>query len=205
MGLSVERSLSVHQSWRTTVFSFFKSKPPPVPPWEVMPSLSICVFGPVDAAPAVSTIVAAARQYLCRYYAVDDDGGDDITELVDEKVQTISIAELSEMGMSDRPSRLASTIWEISGQIGLLLEAGATTTDGDAQKVLNVLGEFVGDPKLVVLQGKGYHAFVRTEALRALEFCREGPLCDSCKRWGVRGRRVNYVCIDDRRNRAYEL
>lgn len=183
-----------------------RHRPPKIVGWELLPSLCVCIFGPIKSVPEITNIEKAERQYVRHYFASDnsDDLSDEYERLLNKKYQLLCIPHESELGLIDKPSRIAENLWSITGEVLLLLEPGSIISENDGQKILNVLSEFFIEPRLMLLQGKGYHAFVRTKALTEYEFCRKGRLRDHCKRFGFSWKRVDYISINPIKNRDYE-
>lgn len=104
---------------------------------------------------------------------------------------------------SERLSILARAMYKISGRVVLFIDDGAKITKQDADRIINVLSEFSRKPRLMLLQGKGYHAFLRGSALSEYEFGRKGKLSEHCKRWRFHRKRVDYITIDPRSDSDY--
>lgn len=188
----------------------------PVPAWDIMPSLSICIFGPIRSSFAQYKIRSAYEVYVRSYYrrppeTTSQDSSDSEwirfwNEKIERKLQVLSLSNESVFQIGDRPRLLARNFFQIFGEVILCLEKRANMNYGEAQ-VIRALGEFVCDPELMVLQGKGYHAFIRTEAVTHYGFCRSGRLRDICEQSGFKCKRVNYLKIgnlDYQSNRNYE-
>lgn len=175
--------------------------------WEMLPSLSVNIFGSVNNVPDIQHIENSLNKFLHEYYQSNDieNISDEYRRLLSKKYQVISIPAVSEFGLIDKPSRLGEQLYAIEGEILLLLEGNTTIPAADGEKVLNVLSEFALSPQLMFVQGQGYHAFVRKKALLQYEFCRKGRLRDHCKKWGFSWKRVDYITINPQSNEHYEL
>ncbi len=186
---------------------FNRPSPPLIVGWEMLPSLSVCIFGSVNAVPDIQHIENSFNKFLHEYYQSNDieKFSDEYRRLLSKKYQVISIPAVSEFGLIDKPSILREQLHAIEGEILILLETNTIIPAADSEKVLNVLSEFTRSPQLMVVQGQGYHAFVRKKALLQYEFCRKGRLRDHCKKWGFSWKKVNYITINPQSNKHYEL
>ena len=183
--------------------------PPALLNWMRLPSLTVIVFGSLDRTPDMLKIQAVYLQWVRvvfplteEKYAKDTAGVDAYyLKLVNEKVTFVEVPEVSELGHTDRRSRLLS-IYPI-GMFWLLLNEGAKINERDAGVVPAVLSEFMRDPRCGMVQGKGHHLFVRPGVIDGTSGTQS--LWEIVKAFGLVGKRVDYITIDPRNRRRFEV
>lgn len=170
--------------------------------WIRLPSLTVCIFGSIDSVPDLKNIELALREFLISESENIWSPSEDFEKEFKSKFKAIS---LTSQTFRSQSLVLSENMWKIGGDVMLLINSGATISETDAHKVINVLSEFATEPKLMLVQGKGYHAFVRSEACIEYEFCRIGTLMSHCNRFGFKSKRIDYLTIDPSRNCDYEF
>jgi hypothetical protein len=180
--------------------------------WFRLPSLSVVVFGALDRTPDIQRIRSAM---LARVSGQCPASAQDIAanpvgvrefyqKELEKKLDLQEAHAASELGFTDRASRLFSVAYALSGIVWLLLEEGAVISDADANSIPLALSEFALDSKCAVVQGSGYHAFVRAEFM--MRACvTAGRLSDAAVRIGAVSKRVRYITLDPRRKAYFEL
>lgn len=184
----------------------------PVVPEMLLPSITVCIFGPIESVIDVRHIEQSYLDYIKSSYPSENPYKFDkyYQQCLSKKYQVLSIPDRSGLGSTDKPNRLGTKLHEVRGEVLLLLEKGATISSDNGRRVLNVLSEFSSDSTLMLVQGKGYHTFVRYLAFHrydfgcADDFCCKGVLRDHCKRFGLSWKRIDYITIDPRNNRDYK-
>jgi hypothetical protein len=188
------------------------SSVPSIPPWEKLPSLSIAVFGSPEKTPDLQNVNRVFLDVVSNYFRVSEKEWAEKRAAIEEfyqrkvsnKLQVVQVPNVSELGSTNRARRLYTARIEFSGMIWLLINEGARILLSDASRIPSVLAEFIENPKCMLVQGKGYHAFVRADFTR-YESLDGGRTSDIVRRAGFIAKRVKYLTIDPRKSDPYEL
>lgn len=183
---------------------------PSAPGLLTCPTLTIALFGSRRETPDLERVHTAFLEYVRTAFpatpeewATNRDGVlAYYQEKVAEKLDVVEVPDRSELGFTDMVSRLFSPCPR--GMVWLLLENRAAISERDATLVPNVLSEFNADPRCAMVQGNGWHAFVRERHMLNAEID-AGALAPQFQRFGYSVKRVNYLSIDARRKGPFAL
>jgi hypothetical protein len=187
------------------------SIPPSIVLWEMLPDLTVGVFGSIDQTPDLENIRNAYGKLVRHVFAMSQStpienkpGVDEAyARKVSEQLKFEEIPDVSEMGSNDRAHRLFSV--NLMGMVWLLLNEGAGISERDASLIPAVVSEFAREPLCVMIQGRGHHLFLKSRLARRLCIGDGRSLWSKAEASGLIAKRVTYITIGPESNDRFDL
>lgn len=187
------------------------SIPPSIVLWDMLPDVTVAIFGSVERTPDLENIRRAYGKLVSRVFPISQstpiNNQSEVDEVyarkVAENLEFEEIPDISEMGFDDREHRLFSV--HLIGMVWLLVNEGASISLHDASLVPAVVSEFAREPLCVMIQGNGHHLFLNSRLARKLCIGDGRSLWSKAKASGLIAKRVAYITIDPRSDDRFDL